>query len=40
MILGYDKDGQEFFSSTYADGGVVLWLMERLKKQLLEVETP
>ncbi len=40
VILGYDKDGKEFFSSTYADGGTVLWLLERLKKQLLEVEVP
>lgn len=35
VLLGYTADGEEFFSSTYADGGVVLWLMERCKKQLL-----
>lgn len=38
VILGYDKEGKEYFASSYADGGDVLWLMERLKKQLLEVE--
>lgn len=38
VILGYDQEGQEYFSSSIADGGSVLWLMERLKKQLLEVE--
>ena len=38
VLLGYDKDGEEYFASSYADGGVVLWLMERLKKRLLEVE--
>lgn len=36
VLMGYDKEGEEFFSSTYADGGEVLWLIERLKKQLLE----
>lgn len=40
IIMGYDKDGQEFFASTYADGGTVLWLMERLKLRLLNVEVP
>lgn len=35
VILAYDKDGQEYFASTYADGGVVLWLLERCKTQLL-----
>lgn len=37
VILGHDKEGHEYFSSSIADGGSVLWLMERLKKQLLEV---
>lgn len=36
VILGYTKEGDEFFASSYADGGNVLWLLERLKKQLLE----
>lgn len=36
VIAGYDKQGNEFFSSTYADGGTVLWLIERLKKRLIE----
>jgi len=36
VILGYDKDENEWFASSIADGGTVLWLMERLKKQLLE----
>lgn len=35
IILGYDKEGDEYFASTYADGGDVLWLLERCKKQLL-----
>lgn len=36
VLAGYDKDGKEFFSSTYADGGDALWLLERCKKALLE----
>ncbi|MEY4720052.1 MAG: Paracoccus phage vB PmaS-R3 [Pseudomonadota bacterium] len=37
VILGYDKDGQEYFASSYADGGDMLWLLERAKKALLEM---
>jgi hypothetical protein len=36
VLMGWDADGEEFFSSTYADGGTVLWLIERCKKRLLE----
>lgn len=35
VVIGYDKDGDEYFASTYADGGEVLWLLERLKLSLL-----
>jgi hypothetical protein len=38
VILGYKKDGSEYFAASYADGGSVLWLLERCKKQLLEVD--
>jgi hypothetical protein len=37
VIIGYDKEGEEYFASTYADGGAVLWLIERCKKMLLEM---
>ena len=37
VLLGYDKDGEFYFASTYADGGDVLWLLENCKKQLLEI---
>lgn len=40
VIVGYTPEGDEFFASTYADGGTALWLLERLKKQLLEVDAP
>jgi hypothetical protein len=36
VVLGYTKDGMEFFSSSVADGGTVLWLLERAKKELIE----
>lgn len=37
VIMGFDKDGDEYFKSSYAGGPDVLWLMERFKKMLLEV---
>ncbi len=37
VIMGWDKNGKEYFASSYADGGTVLWLVERLKKALLEI---
>lgn len=36
VVLGWDADENEYFASSIADGADVLWLMERLKKQLLE----
>ena len=36
VLAGYTESGEEFFSSTYADGGDALWLIERFKKALLE----
>lgn len=38
VIMGYDADGDEYFASSVADGGDVLWLMEKLKIQLLNSE--
>ncbi len=38
VISGYDINGDEFFASTYADGGDALWLLERMKLALLTVE--
>lgn len=38
VILGYDEDGDEFFASSIADAGSVMWLMERMKKKLLEAD--
>lgn len=35
VIMGYDKDGEYYFASSYADGGTVMWLLEKLKQRLL-----
>lgn len=37
VLCGYTKEGEEFFSSTYADGGDALWLMKRCEKALLSI---
>lgn len=37
VVLGFDKDGDFHFASSYADGGDVLWLLEVAKKKLLEI---
>jgi hypothetical protein len=36
VVMGWDHEGKEYFASSYADGGTVLWLAERMKKMLLE----
>lgn len=38
IVIGYDKEGFEYFASSISNGPEVLWLLERLKKLLLEVE--
>lgn len=38
VIAGYQADGSEYFASSMTDGGATLWLIERLKKRLLEIE--
>lgn len=39
VIMGWGKDGEEVFASSYADGGTVLWLLERCKTRLLEPQS-
>ena len=38
VLIGWDKDGELYFASSLADGGDVLWLIEKCKQALLEVE--
>lgn len=35
VILGWDKNGEAYFSSSMADGGDVLWLMRKCELALL-----
>ena len=37
VLIGWDKEGEFYFASNKADGGDVLWLLEKAKKVLLEV---
>lgn len=37
VIMGYDKDGERYFASSYADGGEVLWLAEKMRRALMEI---
>ena len=36
VVLGQLPDGSYHFASSIADGGTVLWMMEKLKKLLLD----
>lgn len=35
VICSFDRNGDEYFASSVADGGSALWLIERCKKVLL-----
>lgn len=37
ILIGLNEDDEEVFASTYADGGTVLWLLERMKLKLLRI---
>lgn len=38
IILGYDKDGHEYMSSSMSSGPEIIWLLERLKLLLVSGE--
>jgi hypothetical protein len=38
IVIGYDKEGMQYFASSIADGGTALWLLEKVKKDLLAVD--
>lgn len=40
VVVGYDKDGNEYFASSVADGGTVLWLLERCRWKLMKGAEP
>lgn len=37
IIIGEDENGELYFASSDADGGTVLWWMEKAKKALLDI---
>lgn len=37
VLCGYTEDGTEYFASSYADGGDVLWLLRRCEHRLMGV---
>lgn len=37
VIIGYRQDGTEYFRSSIADGGTVMWMMERAKLKLIRL---
>ncbi len=34
VVLGFTKDGAEYFASSVSDGGTVTWLMDRAKRHM------
>ena len=38
VIMGYDLEGNEYFASSISDGSDVLWLLERCKQKLLNID--
>ena len=37
VVIGLDMDGELYFASSWADGGTVLWWMEKAKFALLRI---
>lgn len=35
VVMGFDEDGEFYAASSYADGGTVMWLLEKCKHSLL-----
>ena len=35
VIVGFDKDGEVYAASSYADGGTVMWLLEACKTKMM-----
>ena len=37
VVIGKRPNGEYYFASSVADGGTVLWMMEKLKMELMSV---
>ena len=35
VLIGFDHDGEIVTASSYADGGTVLWLLEKCRRRLM-----
>lgn len=35
VLMGWDKDGELYFASTFSDGGEILWLMDKCRDALM-----
>ena len=36
VLLGFNKDGEVYAASSYADGGTIVWLLEACKQMVME----
>lgn len=36
VVIGFTEDGQEYFASSYADGGDVIWHLRRAEHRLMQ----
>lgn len=37
VLIGWDKDGEFYFASSYANGPETLWLLEGAKAKLIKI---
>lgn len=37
VVVGFTKDGSEYFASSVADGAEVTWMLERAKYKLMKI---
>lgn len=37
VVVGFDADGEFYFASNKANGGDILWLIEKAKKVLMDL---
>lgn len=37
MIIGYTAEGDEYFDTSFADGMIAVWLLERIKYLLVSI---
>lgn len=36
VLIGFDKEGELYCASSYADGGTLLWLLEACKRKMYD----